>query len=118
MGPFFRTRTDNATPPTSALDQYNGLPEFTLAGPAPKSASAARPARSPAHPCVGFIAATDRGIMAPTKLDKLDREAATIASPRMARPSLIEASNIMESAITLEPGEKHTMTAVLSVTKL
>ena len=30
----------------------------------------------------------------------------------------VEASNIMESAVTLEPGEKHTMTALLSVTKL
>jgi glucose-6-phosphate 1-epimerase len=29
----------------------------------------------------------------------------------------VEASNIMESAVTLEPGQKHTMTAVLSVTK-
>jgi glucose-6-phosphate 1-epimerase len=29
----------------------------------------------------------------------------------------VEASNIMESAVTLEPGEKHTITAVLSVTK-
>ncbi len=69
------------------------------------------PRRRPAHSTnttgcrnVGFIAATDRGIMAPTKLGKLDREAATIASPRMTRPSLPEASNIMESAITLEPG--------------
>lgn len=30
----------------------------------------------------------------------------------------VEASNIMESAVTLEPGEKHTITAVLSVTNL
>jgi glucose-6-phosphate 1-epimerase len=30
----------------------------------------------------------------------------------------VEASNIMESAVMLEPGEKHTITAVLSVTKL
>ncbi len=30
----------------------------------------------------------------------------------------VEASNIMEAAVTLEPGEKHTITAVLSVTKL
>jgi glucose-6-phosphate 1-epimerase len=30
----------------------------------------------------------------------------------------VEASNIMESAVTLEPGEKHTTTAVLSVTNL
>jgi glucose-6-phosphate 1-epimerase len=29
----------------------------------------------------------------------------------------VEASNIMESAVTLEPGEHHTMTAVLSVAK-
>jgi glucose-6-phosphate 1-epimerase len=30
----------------------------------------------------------------------------------------VEASNIMESAVMLEPGQKHTITAVLSVTKL
>jgi glucose-6-phosphate 1-epimerase len=30
----------------------------------------------------------------------------------------VEASNIMELAVTLEPGEKHSMTAVLGVTKL
>jgi glucose-6-phosphate 1-epimerase len=30
----------------------------------------------------------------------------------------VEASNIMESAVTLKPGEKHTITAVLSVTNL
>jgi glucose-6-phosphate 1-epimerase len=30
----------------------------------------------------------------------------------------VEASNIMESAVTLEPGEKHTMKALLTLTKL